>query len=171
MRRRYTREDYLALVTKLRADVPGISVSTDVIVGFPGETESHFEETMDLVRRVQFSSMYSFKYSPRPNTLAFKRLSDDVLESDKTRRIMALQALQAEIQLGLYQQQVGSVVEVLVESKSRRRDWELAGRTDGWVLVNFSGSEELIGQFVQVRVTSAAPNSLRGEVAEVAHAH
>ncbi len=171
MRRRYSREDYLVLVARLRAEVPGISISTDVIVGFPGETEGHFELTMDLVREVRFSSMYSFKYSPRPNTLAFKRMADDVLESDKTRRIMALQALQAEIQLELYQQQIGSVVEVLVESKSRRRDWELAGRTAGWVLVNFSGSEDLIGQLVQVRVTSAAPNSLRGEVAEVVHAH
>ena len=171
MRRRYSREDYRALVARLRAEVPGISVSTDVIVGFPGETEADFEQTMDLVREVQFSSMYSFKYSPRPNTLASKRLADDVLESDKTRRIMALQALQAEIQLGLYRQQIGSVVEVLVESKSRRRDWELAGRTDGWVLVNFSGSEDLIGQLVHVRVTSVAPNSLRGEVAEIVHAH
>jgi len=171
MRRRYTREDYLALVARLRAEVPGIVVSTDVIVGFPGETEADFEQTLDLVRDVQFSSMYSFKYSPRPNTLAFKRMADDVLESDKTRRIMTLQALQAEIQLGLYQAQVGSVVEVLVESKSRRRESELAGRTPGWLLVNFSGAEHLIGQLVRVRVTSAAPNSLRGEMAEAAYAH
>jgi len=115
--------------------------------------------------------MYSFKYSPRPNTLAVKRLPDDVLESDKTRRIMALQAQQAQIQLGLFQSQVGQVVEVLVESKSRRRDHELAGRTDGWTLVNFAGPAEWVGQFRQVRITGAAPNSLRGEVVEGSDAH
>jgi tRNA-2-methylthio-N6-dimethylallyladenosine synthase len=171
MRRRYTREEYLDLVARLRTEVPGISLSTDVIVGFPGETADDFEGTLDLVRQSQFSFMYSFKYSPRPNTLAHKRMPDDVLESEKTRRIMALQSLQAGIQLGLFQAQVGRVVEVLVESRSRRREHELAGRTDGWALVNFPGPSEWIGRLVQVRIVAAAPNSLRGEVVEGAHAH
>jgi tRNA-2-methylthio-N6-dimethylallyladenosine synthase len=170
MRRRYSREEYLDLVARLRAEVPGISLSTDMIVGFPGETEGDFGDTMDLVRRARYSFMYSFKYSPRPNTLAIKRMPDDVLESDKTRRIMALQALQAGIQLELFQGQVGRVVEVLVESRSRRRDHELAGRTAGWALVNFPGSPEWIGRLMPVRILAAAPNSLRGEVVEGSHA-
>lgn len=164
MRRRYTREEYLALVRRLKAEVPGITVSTDVIVGFPGETAADFEETMGLVREARFSFIYSFKYSPRPNTLALKRMPDDVLESEKTRRIMSLQALQAEIQLDFHRSQVGSVVEVLVESRSRRRDWELAGRTRGWTSVNFPGPSEWIGRLLPVRITEAAPNSLRGRV-------
>ncbi len=171
MRRRYTREEYMALVDRLRTEVPGIVLSTDVIIGFPGETEADFEDTMDLVRRARFSFMYSFKYSPRPNTLAVKRMRDDVLESDKTRRIMALQKLQAEIQLSLFQAQVGHEMDVLVESRSRRSDAELAGRTDGWALVNFPGPAEWIGRVVRVRITAAAPNSLRGEVMEEAHAY
>lgn len=164
MRRRYTREEYLALVGKLRAEVPGITISTDVIVGFPGETAAEFEETLSLVREANFSFIYSFKYSPRPNTLALKRMPDDVLESEKTRRIMALQALQAEIQLEFHRSMVGSVVEVLVESRSRRRDWELSGRTRGWTSVNFPGPADLIGKQVPVLITEAAPNSLRGRV-------
>lgn len=171
MRRRYTREEYLQLVARLREEVPGISLSTDMIIGFPGETEADFEDTMDLVRQAQYSFMYSFKYSPRPNTLAIKRMPDDVLESDKTRRIMALQALQARIQLASFQSQVGRVVEVLVESQSRRRAHELAGRTDGWILVNFPGPAEWVGRFLSVRISGAAPNSLRGEVVEGSHAH
>ncbi len=164
MRRRYTREEYLDLAARLRYQIPGISLSTDVIVGFPDESEDDFEQTLDLVRQVGFSFMYSFKYSARPNTLADKRMPDNVIESVKTRRIMALQKAQAEIQLKTYESQVGDIVEVLVESRSRRRDWELSGRTDGWVSVNFSGPAEWIGRVLSVRITAAAPNSLRGEV-------
>jgi tRNA-2-methylthio-N6-dimethylallyladenosine synthase len=164
MRRRYTRQEYLDLVERLRAAVPGITVSTDMIVGFPGETAEDFELTMDLVRRVRFLSMYSFKYSPRPNTLAAKRMPDDVSEAEKTRRILALQALQRDVQTGWHEQMVGSIVEVLVDSRSRRRAWELAGRTSGNTVVNFAGSSALIGRLVPVRVTAAGPNSIRGEV-------
>lgn len=171
MRRRYTRDDYLALVARLRDAVPGIAVSTDMIVGFPGETDADFEATLDLVRRVRFQFMYSFKYSPRPNTLADKRLADDVQESVKTRRIVELQRVQGEIQRELFETIVGREVEVLVERPSRRREWELTGRTDGWVSVNFAGSESLIGQLVTVTVTAAAPNSVRGELVGATHAY
>lgn len=163
MRRRYTRAEYLALIDRLRREVPDISISTDIIVGFPGESDADFEQTMALVREVRFSFIYSFKYSPRPNTLAIKRMADDVLESDKTARIMALQALQGDLQLQLHQSQVGRVVEVLVESRSRRREWELSGRTRGWTSVNFPGPAEWIGRTMPVRITEAAPNSLRGQ--------
>ena len=173
MRRRHTREEYLALVDRLRAAVPGIALSTDLIVGFPGETDEDFEQTLDLVRRARYRSMYSFKYSPRPNTLAIKRLPDDVTEAEKTRRILALQALQGTIQLEQFRSDVGSTVDVLVDGPSRRRQWELSGRTSGNAVVNFPGPADWIGRLVPVRITAAAPHSLRGEPAEVEalHAH
>jgi tRNA-2-methylthio-N6-dimethylallyladenosine synthase len=163
MRRRYTREDYLQLVDRLRAEIPDIALSTDMIVGFPGETEEDFALTLDLTQRVQYHAMYSFKYSARPNTLAGKRLPDDVAEAEKTRRILALQGLQEGIQTSRYGREVGSTVEVLVDSVSRRRAWELAGRTPGNTVVNFPGPAAWIGDLLAVRVTEAGRNSLRGE--------
>ncbi len=163
MRRRYTRAGYLEQLSALREAIPSIALSTDMIVGFPGETDEDFELTLDLTRRAQYHSMFSFKYSPRPNTLALKRLPDDVPEGEKTRRIVALQDLQREIQGRLYASMVGQVEAVLVDARSRRRDWELAGRTSGNTVVNFAGDASLVGQLVPVRITAAAPNSLRGE--------
>ena len=110
MRRRHTREDYLALVDRLRDAIPDIALSTDMIVGFPGETAEDFEATLSLTAAVRYHSMFSFKYSPRPNTLALKRLQDDVAEGEKTRRIVALQGLQREIQGELHRQAVGWVM-------------------------------------------------------------
>jgi tRNA-2-methylthio-N6-dimethylallyladenosine synthase len=165
MRRRYTREIYLLLVERLRSAIPGIALSTDIIVGFPGETAGDFDLTLDLVRRVHFHSMFSFKYSPRPNTLAAKRLPDDVPEAEKTRRIMALQALQRDQQLATHEAMVGRVEAVLVDGPSRRRAWELSGRTGGNTVVNFAGPADWLGRIVPVRITAAAPNSLRGEPA------
>jgi len=162
MRRRYTRESYLALVETLRAEIPRVAISTDMIVGFPGETDSDFADTMDLVERARYHSMYSFKYSPRPNTLAIKRLPDDVTEAEKTRRILALQQRQREIQMGLFEAAVGQAEEVLVDGASRRRAWELTGRTSGNTVVNFPGPAEWLGTIRSVRITEAAPNSLRG---------
>ena len=163
MRRRYSREEYLDLVARLRETIPGIALSTDMIVGFPGETDADFDLTLDLVQRARFHAMYSFKYSPRPNTLARKRLADDVPEREKTRRIVALQDAQRDVQMGWHAAMVGSVVEVLVDSTSRRREWELAGRTTGNTVVNFPGPADWLGHLVQVRVTGANPNSVRGE--------
>ncbi len=167
MRRRHTRADYLALVDRLRAAVAGIALSTDLIVGFPGETADDFEETLDLIRAVRFHAIYSFKYSPRPGTLAIKRMPDDVPEGEKARRIVALQRLQAEIQMEWHERAVGSETDVLVDSLSRRRATEVAGRTSGNTVVNLPGGEELIGRLVRVRITEAAPNSLRGVLADV----
>jgi tRNA-2-methylthio-N6-dimethylallyladenosine synthase len=167
MRRRHTRADYLALVDRLRGAVPGIALSTDLIVGFPGETAGDFELTLDLLRRVRFHSIFSFKYSPRPGTLAIKRMPDDVPEAEKTRRILAVQHLQREIQLEWHRAMVGSEVEVLVDGRSKRRSGEMAGRTTGNTIVNFPGGRELVGTLVRVRVTAAGPNSLRGELAGV----
>jgi tRNA-2-methylthio-N6-dimethylallyladenosine synthase len=163
MRRRHTREEYLDLVARLRETMPDISLSTDMIVGFPGETEADFEDSLSLARVSRYQSMYSFKYSPRPNTLALKRMPDDVPEAEKTRRIMALQALQKTIQGELFEAAIGRVEPVLIDAKSRRREWELSGRTSGNTVVNLPGDPSWVGQIVPVRITGANPNSLRGE--------
>jgi len=163
MRRRHTREHYLDLVTQLREAMPDIALSTDMIVGFPGETDADFEETLSLTAAVRYHSMFSFKYSERPNTLASKRMPEDVGDEAKTRRIVALQSLQKQIQAELYGEAVGKTLDVLVDSKSRRREWELSGRTSGNTVVNLSGEPDWIGRLVAVRITAANPNSLRGE--------
>jgi tRNA-2-methylthio-N6-dimethylallyladenosine synthase len=163
MRRRHTRDEYLELVAGLRAAMPDIALSTDMIVGFPGETEGDFEETLSLAAAVRYHSMFSFKYSPRPNTLASRRMPDDVPEEEKTRRIVALQGLQKGIQGEIFARAVGRIEEVLVDSRSRRRAWELSGRTRGNTVVNLSGPPALIGRLVPARITAANPNSLKGE--------
>ncbi len=163
MRRRHTREDYLDLVARIRAAIPNVQLSTDMIVGFPGETDADFEETLSLTTLVGYHSMFSFKYSERPNTLASKRMPDDVTEQEKTRRIVALQALQRSIQSDLFQRSIGLTSPVLVDATSRRREWELTGRTSGNTVVNFPGPPEWLGRFVQVEIRRAGPNSVWGE--------
>jgi tRNA-2-methylthio-N6-dimethylallyladenosine synthase len=164
MRRRYSREQYLDLVAAIRDAVPGIALSTDMIVGFPGETAADFDDTLSLTAAVRYHSMFSFKYSPRPNTLAAKRMPDDVTEAEKTERIVALQALQREIQSTLNAALVGQRVEVLVDAASRRRDTELSGRTPGNVVVNLPGPAAWIGRTVAVRVERAGPHSVWGRI-------
>ncbi len=155
MRRRHTRADYLTLVDKLRGALPDLQLSTDIIIGFPGESEDDFNETLSLTQEVRFHSMFSFKYSPRPNTLAAQRMADDVPEAEKTRRIMALQALQKGIQAELHAASVGTTVDVLVDTTSRRRAWELAGRTSGNTVVNFPGDAAWLGTVVPVTIERA----------------
>jgi tRNA-2-methylthio-N6-dimethylallyladenosine synthase len=163
MRRRYTPASYIALANEIRAEVPGVTLSTDMIVGFPGETDDDFNQTLALTRTVRFHSMFSFKYSPRPRTLAAKRMPDSVPEPVKTRRIVVLQEVQRAIQGELLTAMVGQTVEVLVDGISRRRASEVSGRTSGNTIVNFAGEASLIGQLVAVRIVEAGPNSLRGE--------
>jgi len=165
MRRRYTRESYLALVDRIRRRLPDVALSTDMIVGFPGETDDDFAETLSLTVLVGYHSMFSFKYSSRPNTLADKRLADDVPETEKTRRIVALQALQRDIQVGLNGRLLGRDVEVLVDAVSRRRDTELSGRTGGNVVVNLPGPAAWIGRTVAVTVERTGPHSVWGRAA------
>jgi tRNA-2-methylthio-N6-dimethylallyladenosine synthase len=163
MRRRHTREQYLELVARIREAIPNVQLSTDMIVGFPGETEADFEETLSLTSTVRYHSMFSFKYSERPNTLASKRMADDVTDAEKTRRIVALQALQRSIQSDLFQRSIGSMHQVLVDATSRRREWELTGRTSGNTVVNFPGPPAWLGQLVDVVIKRAGPNSVWGE--------
>jgi tRNA-2-methylthio-N6-dimethylallyladenosine synthase len=172
MRRRHTREEYLDLAGRIREAVPGVTLSTDLIVGFPGETARDFDDTMTLVETVRYHSIFSFKYSERPNTLAAKRMPDDVPEAEKTARIVALQSRQREIQSALHAASVGQVVDVLVDSASRRREGELSGRTSGNTVVNFpvpggvqSEPDLWLGRTVPILVTRAGPNSVAGELA------
>src|SRR5437870_3262895 len=162
MRRRYTRESYLDLVARIRASLPEVALSTDMIVGFPGETDEDFGETLSLTDAVGYHSMFSFKYSPRPNTLAEKRLADDVSEEEKTRRIVALQARQRDVQMRLNARLVGRTVDVLVDGASRRRETELSGRTTQNVVVNLPGPSAWIGRTLRVRVERAGPHSVWG---------
>jgi tRNA-2-methylthio-N6-dimethylallyladenosine synthase len=164
MRRRYTRESYLELVERIRTMLPDVALSTDMIVGFPGETEADFEDTLSLTRIARFSSMFSFKYSPRPNTLAEKRMTDDVPEEDKTRRIVELQAVQRTIQTGIHEAMLGTTVDVLIDASSRRRETELSGRTSQNTVVNLPGEGSWIGRTVPVRVERAGPYSVWGQV-------
>jgi tRNA-2-methylthio-N6-dimethylallyladenosine synthase len=162
MRRRYTRDSYLELVARIRGTLTDVALSTDMIVGFPGETREDFEETLTLTAAVGYHSMFSFKYSPRPNTLAEKRFADDVPEAEKTRRIVALQALQRDIQSELNARLVGQRVDVLVDAASRRQTTELSGRTSTNVVVNLPGPPEWIGRTLAVRVARAGPHSVWG---------
>jgi tRNA-2-methylthio-N6-dimethylallyladenosine synthase len=162
MRRRYTRAAYIGLVERLREAMPDLALSTDMIVGFPGETVDDFAETLSLTETVRFHSMFSFKYSSRPHTLADKRMPDDVSDEEKTRRIVALQQLQRSIQLELHEALVGRSVEVLIDGRSRKRASELSGRTPGNTVVNLEGPPEWLGRLVRVTIQRAGPNSLWG---------
>ena len=164
MRRRYSRDSYLDLVSTIRATLPDVALSTDMIVGFPGETDGDFAETLSLTERVRYHSMFSFKYSARPNTLADKRLADDVSEPEKTARIVALQALQRSIQTELNAALVGRQVDVLIDAASRRRETELSGRTTQNVVVNLPGPAAWIGRTVTVHVERAGAHSVWGRV-------
>jgi tRNA-2-methylthio-N6-dimethylallyladenosine synthase len=162
MRRRHTRDEYLELVRSVKAGVAGIQLSTDLIVGFPGEADEDFADTLSLVEAVGFHSMFSFKYSERPGTLAAKRLPDDVPEGEKDRRLAALQELQKGIQTRLHEEAIGSTVEVLIDSVSRRRETELSGRTTGNTVVNFAGDQRELGSFAMVEIERAGAHSLWG---------
>jgi tRNA-2-methylthio-N6-dimethylallyladenosine synthase len=162
MQRTYTREEYLEKVALIRAAKRDISITTDVIVGFPGETEKDFEETLTLLDAAQYDLMFGFKYSPRPNTPSLK-MEDAIPEEEKNRRLAALLARQREIQLVRNARMVGKVMEVLVEGKSRREN-QWSGHTSNYAILNFtSHRKELLGQYVQVKVTSSGANSLVGE--------
>jgi tRNA-2-methylthio-N6-dimethylallyladenosine synthase len=165
MGRVYSREDYLRLVDALRETCPDVALTTDVIVGFPGETEDDFRETMDLVTNVRFDGMYSFKYSDRPGTKA-SRMTGKVDEVIKGRRLAELQDVQKEITLERNRELIGRKVEVLVEDRSGRYPGQLTGRTRGHKVVNFNGPDQMIGALVHPLITEAWANSLRGTVAD-----
>ncbi len=161
MRRRYTVERYLALVEALRRARPGIAITSDMIVGFPGETEEDFQATLDVMERVRFDGLFSFKFSPRPGTVA-AGLPDPVPEPVKEERLHRLQQLQAAHSLERNQALVGAVRPVLVEGPSRAGQGQMTGRTPENKVVNFPGRGDWIGCEVRVRITGASANTLRG---------
>ena len=161
MNRRYTREHYLENVRKLREVCPDIGLTSDIIVGFPGETLEQFEETMSLAREVRFDAAYTFIYSPRKGTRAAE-LPDDTPYEVKSERIQRLIDLQQAIALEVLEAQVGTRQQVLVEAVSTRDANSVGGKTPRGHMVNFPGDASLIGQFVDVEILSAGRNTLRG---------
>ena len=163
MKRGYTALEYKAVVRKLRAARPDLSLTSDFIVGFPGETEEDFEKTMKLIDDVGFDGSFSFVYSARPGTPAAD-LADDTPQDVKLARLARLQKRIDEQAQAVSQTMVGTVQRILVEGHARKDATELAGRTDNNRVVNFPGAARLINQFIDVRITGALPHSLRGEV-------
>ena len=165
MQRLYTRDDYMQRIDWIRGARRNISLTTDIIVGFPGETEDEFQQTLDLLDRVEYDSLFSFKYSPRPNTAALA-MEDQVPDDEKTRRIMALQEKQRSIQIRRNSALVGKTEEVLVEGRNQSLG-QWIGRTSQNRVLNFThaGADgtTLVGSYLPVMVTRAGPNSLVGE--------
>jgi tRNA-2-methylthio-N6-dimethylallyladenosine synthase len=165
MQRLYTREQYLERVAWMKAAKREISITSDVIVGFPGETEADFEETLSLLEEVGYDSVFTFKYSPRPNTPSLA-LEDAIPDEEKARRLEVLMARQREIQIARYKKYIGTVSEVMVEGRNEsRRQW--IGRTSQNKTLNFTAPEAAapkVGSYVPVRATASFPNSLVGEM-------
>jgi len=162
MARTYTRDEYLEKIALLRAAKRQISLTTDLIVGFPGETEQDFQETLSLLDLAQYDGAFSFKYSPRPNTPSLK-MDDAIPEEEKARRLAILMEKQREIQRARNERLIGREFEVMVEGKSRR-EHQWSGHTSANKVMNFTSRVlESLGDYVQVNVVSATPNSLVGE--------
>jgi tRNA-2-methylthio-N6-dimethylallyladenosine synthase len=166
MSRKYSREHFLDLVRRIREAIPNVVLTTDIIVGFPGETEEQFEETLSLVREVKFASAFTFIYSPREGTPAAE-MEDNVPYEVKQKRLERLNALIAELSLESNLQLKGQTVEVLVEGVSKNNPNVLSGRTRSNKLIHFEGPQEWIGQFVKVKVTAPQTWYIRGEAADV----
>ena len=164
MRRSYTRDEYMQRIAWMKAAQRPIAITTDIIVGFPGETEEDFEQTLDLLATVQYDSIFGFKYSRRPNTPALQ-LDDQIPEEEKSRRLTIVQERQREIQIRKNAAYVGAVEECLIEGFNKATG-QWMGRTTQHKMVNFLrlGETDLAGSYVPVRVTRAGPNSLVGEL-------
>ena len=163
MNRKYTREQYLARVAAIRERIPDMSLTTDLIVGYPGETEEEFEETCSLVGEVGYDSAFTFIYSPRIGTRAAD-MPDQIPEEVSSRRIQKLIAIQKENTRRNYAGYIGQVHSVLVEEASKRDEHQMAGKDEYNITVNFPGSKDLIGRIVRVKITSAGESTLRGEM-------
>jgi tRNA-2-methylthio-N6-dimethylallyladenosine synthase len=163
MHRGYTKEAYLEKIDRLRKVCPPIAITADVIVGFPGEEEKDFEETLDLIQKVRFDDLFSFKYSPRKGTRA-AQFTDQVEEKVKQERLAVLQEIQKEITFQKNQEWEGHLEEVLVEGRSKQSAQDVTGRTRSNKIVNFEGDLSLVGKMVPVRITKAYPHSLRGGI-------
>jgi len=163
MNRGYTREEYLEKVAMIREYIPSISLSTDIIVGFPGEEEEDFQQTLEMLEKIKFDNIYSFRFSPRPRTAAAK-LEDNVPPETKRQRLLEVQARQKEIQSAKHKTQVGQVMEVLCTGKSKKDERIFSGRNEAYQVINFAANEEVMGKFVLVKITDYGPYSLRGKM-------
>ncbi|MDX8399236.1 MAG: tRNA (N6-isopentenyl adenosine(37)-C2)-methylthiotransferase MiaB [Gallionellaceae bacterium] len=163
MQRSYTALEYKSIIRKVRALRPDISITSDFIVGFPGETESDFEATMKLIEDVQFDVSFSFLYSPRPGTPAAE-MTDEVSHETKMARLKRLKTRIDELENAYSETMVGTVQRIVVEGISKKDASELAGRTDNNRVVNFAGSADLLGRFVEVSISSVSMHTLRGEL-------
>jgi tRNA-2-methylthio-N6-dimethylallyladenosine synthase len=165
MQRLYTREQYLERISWMKAAKREISITSDIIVGFPGETEEDFAETLGLLDEVGYDSVFTFKYSPRPNTPSLA-LEDAIPDQEKARRLEVLMSRQKEIQIARYKRHIGAITEVMVEGKNdARQQW--IGRTSQNKTLNFTAPESAapsVGSYVQVKATTSFPNSLLGEM-------
>lgn len=166
MRRGYTRAQYLDTIALLRDRLPGLALSTDVIVGYPGETPAEFDETLSLLERVGFDGLFSFSYSPRPGTSAL-RLDDDVSEAEKKHRLHVVNDHQQQWQRRRNEALVGGHEEVLVEALDG--DGRVSGRTPHFRIVHLDGPDSLLGQAVSVEITRSGPNSLQGRLSQLTH--
>ena len=162
MNRGYTREDYLEKISMLRNLMPDINLSTDIIVGFPGETEEEFKDTLSVLEEIRFTNIFSFRYSSRPHTAA-SRQKDAVPFEDKKKRLIQVQALQKEIQHDFNTSLIGKTMKILSMGKSKKDAQVYSGRNEGYQVVNFKSRDDVIGRFVDVRITSCGPYSLFGE--------
>jgi tRNA-2-methylthio-N6-dimethylallyladenosine synthase len=168
MSRTYTRQEYLDLVDEVRDLCPDIVLTTDIIVGFPTETDEEFEETVEVMERVRYDAAFIFKYSERPQTIASRKLPDDVPDAVKSARTVKLNDIQQAHTLERNRSHVGQTHEVLIdEERTKKSDDDYQGRNDGNKIVIFPKGAYRRGQFVQVRITDATPSVLRGEVVEV----
>ncbi len=165
MKRGYTSEEYIMKVDALRKVNPMISITSDIIVGFPGETQKDYEETIDMMEKIRFDSTFSFKYSERTGTAA-QKLEGKIIECEKQKRLKQLQALQNKHTLEKNMELEGSRQELLIEGKSRNSENDLMGRARSWKIVNFMGEPELMGKLVNVNITKAYLHSLRGKLVE-----
>jgi len=165
MNRGYSVEEYLRKIDRLRDICPQISITSDIIVGFPGETQKDYQETIDMMEKIRFDSVFSFKYSERKGTAA-QTLPDKVPEAEKRQRLKELQALQDRHTQEKNTALEGSVQEVLVEGRSRDSEQDMMGRARSWRIVNFKGGPELIGKQVFVEITRGYLHSLRGKIKE-----
>ncbi|MBM4299586.1 MAG: tRNA (N6-isopentenyl adenosine(37)-C2)-methylthiotransferase MiaB [Deltaproteobacteria bacterium] len=164
MRRGYSREEYLARIGALRRRCPEVALSTDIIVGFPGETEAEFDQTLELLQLVEYDEIFSFMYSPRPQTVSAKLYDDDVDDSVKKARLKRVQELQQGISLAKNRQRIGALDEILVDGPAKLKNGQLMGRTRTNRIVNLAAPQSLVGESVRVRIASATANSLIGEL-------
>jgi tRNA-2-methylthio-N6-dimethylallyladenosine synthase len=163
MRRGHTVENYRRRIDAVKASPRRISLTTDIIVGFPGETEEDFLDTAKLFEYCRFDGAYIFKYSPRPGTPA-AMMPDDVPPEEKTRRFLYLERNQKELQRKSSENYIGKIVSALVENKSARHDNQMSGHTTCHRVVNFRGAEDLLGQILPIKITEVKSNSLYGEI-------